>query len=696
MIRYEAHGDIAVISLDNPPVNGLGWSTRRAAVDALDRAAADSDITAVVLTGSGRAFSAGADIREFNTPKSTQAPNLHDLLSAVESSPKPVIAAINALALGGGLELALAAHYRVASAESEVGLPEVKIGIMPGSGGTQRLPRAVGLERALNMIVSGGSVRAKELVDTRLFDRIIEGELLAGALAFAREVSTRGGPHPRVRDLKVEHPNADGFLEFARSAVAATAKNFPAPLKCIDAIEASVKKPFEEGLREERAGFFALVETSESKSLRHAFFAERAAAKVSELGPEAKPRPVKSVAVIGAGTMGAGIATAFLNGGFPVTLLESGQETLERGLKAIRGNYDGSVKKGRLTAAQVDERLGRLRATLSYDHLQSADLVIEAAFEEYAVKEAIFGKLDAVARPGAILATNTSTLDVNRIAAITRRPQDVLGMHFFSPAHVMRLLEVVRGAKTAPDVLATVMGLAPKIGKVSVVSGVCDGFIGNRMLEPYFRQSFFLLEEGALPEQIDRAAERFGIAMGPFRMSDLAGNDIGWAIRKRHAKEGRDLPPAKAADLLCEQGRFGQKTGAGWYDYKPGERNAYPSVAVTEMVRECSRATGVPARKIADEEIVERLVYALVNEGARILEEGIAARASDIDVVYLNGYGFPLSRGGPMFYADSVGIYNVVRSMRRFARGYQGGAWKPAGLLERLAETGGTLNGSGS
>jgi 3-hydroxyacyl-CoA dehydrogenase len=696
MIRYETRSGVAVISFDNPPVNGLGWSTRYATVEALDRAAADPDVTAVVLTGSGRVFSAGADIREFNTPKSAQAPNLHDLLAAVESSPKPVVAAINVLALGGGLELALCAHYRVASPDSEVGLPEVKIGVLPGAGGTQRLPRAVGLERALNMIVSGSAVKAKELAETRLFDKIIEGELLAGAVAFARDVGARGGPHPRIRDLEVEHPNADGFLEFARGAVAAVAKNFPAPLKCIDAVAASLKKPFEEGLREERAGFLALVETPESKSLRHAFFGERAAAKVSDLGPEVKLRPINTVAVIGAGTMGAGIATAFLNGGFPVILLEAGQQALDRGVKTIRGNYDGSLKKGRLTAAQVDERLGRLRRTLSYEELRSADLVVEAVFEEYAVKEAVFGKLEAVARPDAILASNTSTLDVNRIAAITKRPQDVLGMHFFSPANVMRLLEVVRGAKTAPDVLATVMGLAPKIGKVAVISGVCDGFIGNRMLEPYFTQSFFLLEEGALPEQIDRAVERFGFAMGPFRMGDLAGNDIGWAIRKRRAQERPDLPSSKVADLLCERGRFGQKTGAGWYDYRPGDRTAYPSAAVTGIIREHSRATGVPARKIADEEIVERLVYALVNEGAHILEEGIAARASDIDIVYLNGYGFPLFRGGPMFYADTVGIYNVVRSMRRFARGYQGGAWKPAALLERLAESGRTLNGSAS
>jgi len=695
MIRYDTQDGLAVISFDNPPVNGLGWSTRRAVVEALDRAAADSRVTAIILTGSGRVFSGGADIREFNTPKSMQAPTLHDLLAAVESSSKPVIAAINVLALGGGLELALCAHYRVASPDSEVGLPEVKIGLLPGAGGTQRLPRAVGLERALNMIVSGAPVRAKELAGKRLFDKIIERDLLAGALAFARDVGARSGPHPRIRDLKVEHPNADGFLEVARGAVAAAAKNFPAPLKCIDAVAASVK-PFEEGLREERAGFLALLETSESKSLRHAFFAERTAGKLRDASPEVKPRSVSHIAVIGAGTMGGGIATVFLNAGFPVTLLEAGQEALDRGLKTIRSNYDGSVKKGRLTAAQKDERLARLRPTLSYDELRRADLVIEAVFEEYATKEVVFGKLDAVARPGAILATNTSTLDVNRIAAITKRPQDVLGMHFFSPAQVMRLLEVVRGAKTAPDVLATVMGLAPKIGKVAVVSGVCDGFIGNRMLEPYFRQAFFLLEEGALPEQVDRAVEKFGFAMGPFRMSDLAGNDIGWAIRKRRAKERPDLPSSKVADLICERGRFGQKTGGGWYDYKPGDRTAHSSPAVTEMVSEYSRSTGLPARRIADEEIVERLVYALVNEGAHILEEGIAARASDIDIVYLNGYGFPLFRGGPMFHADTVGLYNVVRSMRRFARGYQGGVWKPAPLIERLAEAGGTLNGSTS
>jgi 3-hydroxyacyl-CoA dehydrogenase len=692
--QYDLKDGVAVISLDNPPVNGLGWSTRRAAVELLDRAAADPGIAAVVLTGAGKAFSAGADIREFNTPKAAQAPTLYDLLAAVEASPKPIVAAINALALGGGLELALAAHYRVASPETQVGLPEVKIGVLPGAGGTQRLPRAVGLEIALNMIVAGTSIRAADLGSTRLFDRLIEGDMLGGALAFAREVVARGGPHPLIRDWKVEHPNPDGYLAFARRAVVALAKNFPAPLKCIDAVAASVSKPFEEGLREERAGFFLLVQTTESKSLRHAFFAERAAAKIPDVGSEVTPRRISNVAVIGAGTMGGGIATAFLNAGFPVTLLEADQRALDKGLETLRGEYQKSVKKGKLTISQTEERLGRLKSTLCFDDLRSADLVIEAVFEDYAVKEGVFRKLDAVAHPGAILATNTSTLDVNRIAAITARPQDVLGMHFFSPAHVMRLLEVVRAAKTAPEVLATVVGLAPKIRKVAVVSGVCDGFIGNRMIEQYMRQALFLLDEGGLPEQVDRAMEEFGFAMGPFRMSDLAGNDIGWAIRKRRAQERPAFVYSRTADLLCERGRFGQKTDAGWYDYRPGERTAYPSQVVAQMLREHARSIGMSARRIEDEEIVGRLVYALVNEGARILEEGIAARASDIDTVYLNGYGFPLHRGGPMFYADTVGPYNVLRSMRRFGRGYQGGAWEPAPLIERLAESGGTFSGS--
>jgi 3-hydroxyacyl-CoA dehydrogenase len=696
--RYETRDGVAIVSLDNPPVNGLGLATRTGIVEGIDRAGKDPGVSAIVITGVGRTFSAGADIREFNTPKAGQAPTLWTMLEVIENSTKPVVAAIHSLVLGGGLEMALAAHYRVAAPGAQVGLPEVKIGVLPGAGGTQRLPRAVGLEIALNMIVSGAVVKSEELAGTRLFDQILKGDLLTGALAFARDIARRTGPHPRIRDWKIEHPNAEGFIGFARTAVAAASKNFPAPLKCVDVLEAAVKKPFEEGLRIELEAFLALLQTPQSRALRHAFFGERAAAKIPDVGPETEPRAIRSVAVIGAGTMGGGISMNFLNAGIPVTLVEAQRDALDRGVDTIRKNYGNTVKKGKLTLEQLEQRMSLLRPTLSYDDIREADLVIEAVFEDYGVKESVFKKLDALAKAGAILATNTSTLDLNRIAGFTQRPQDVVGLHFFSPANVMKLLEVVRGAKTGKDVLLTVMGLSAKIGKTAVVAGVCDGFIGNRMIEQYMRQAGFLLDEGALPQQVDRAIEAFGLAMGPFRMSDLAGNDILWAIRKRQHAERPELKYSKTADLLCEQGRFGQKTGAGWYDYKPGDRTAYPSKQVEELILAHSRTLKAGRRAIPDEEVVDRLVYSLVNEGAKILEEGIAARASDIDIVYLNGYGFPVWRGGPMLYADMVGPYNVLRAIRGYAArsateyAYQGQAWEPAPLLVRLAETGGMFN----
>ncbi len=700
--RYEVRDGVAIITLDNPPVNGLNLPTRTAVVEGIDRANQDPAVSAIVLTGAGRAFCAGADIREFNTPAAAQEPTLWTMLSTIERSTKPIVAAIHSMALGGGLETSLAAHYRLALRGSQVGLPEVKIGLLPGAGGTQRLPRAVGLETALNMIVSGVPVKVEELAKTRLFDRILDGDLLEGAIAFARDVGAKGAPHPKVRDWKIEHPNAEGFIEVARMAVAAVSKNFPAPLKCVDAVETAVKKPFEAGLQFELDAFFTLVRTPESNALRHAFFGERAASKIPDVESNIQLRPVQRVAVIGAGTMGGGITMNFLNAGIPVTLVEARQDALDRGAQAIRTNYDNTARKGKLTAEQVGQRMGLLSPTLSYEAIREADLVIEAVFEDYGVKESVFKQIDALAKPGAILATNTSTLDLNRIAAFTQRPQDVVGLHFFSPANVMKLLEVVRGAKTAKDVLATVMGLSSKIGKTAVVSGVCDGFIGNRMIEQYFRQAGFLLDEGALPQQVDRAIEAFGFAMGPFRMSDLAGNDISWAIRKRRYVEKPEVIYSKTADLVCERGRFGQKTGAGWYDYKPGDRTAQPAPQVEELIVGQSRALKLNRRAIPDEEIVGRLVYALVNEGAKILEEGIAARASDIDIVYLYGYGFPLWRGGPMLYADSVGPFNVLRAIRSYAAraaseyGYQGQAWDPAPLLVRLAQTGQVFNRSES
>ncbi|KWF97279.1 3-hydroxyacyl-CoA dehydrogenase [Burkholderia diffusa] len=692
-VDYSTRDGVAVITLNNPPVNGLGLSTRQGVMDALDRAAQDPSITAIVLTGAGRAFSGGADITEFNTPKALQEPTLHTVIRAVEASAKPVVAALHSVVMGGGLELALGAHYRVAAPGAQIALPEVKLGLLPGAGGTQRLPRAVGLETALNMIVSGAPVPSEQLATSGLFDEMADGDLLDAAVAFARKVGAQKGPHPRVRDRKIVHENAAGFIQFARNSARAAAPNFPAPHKCIDAIEAGVLNGFDKGSVAERDGFVALMMTPESRALRHAFFGERAASKIPDVPADTPVREIRRVGVIGAGTMGGGIAMNFINAGLPVTLLETKQDALDRGLATIRKNYDAQVKKGKLTQQKLDARMALIAPTLSYDDLKDADLIVEAVFEELGVKEQVFGRLDAVAKSGVILASNTSTLDIDKIAAFTKRPQDVVGMHFFSPANVMKLLEVVRGAQTAKDVLATVMAVAKKIRKTAVVSGVCDGFIGNRMIEQYIRQALFMLEEGALPAQVDRAIEKFGFAMGPFRMSDLAGNDIGWAIRKRRYVEQPDLHYSKIADRLCEQGRFGQKTGGGWYDYVPGERKAKPSALVDEMVVAYSKERGVERRKIGDDEIVERLVFALVNEGAKILEEKIASKASDIDMVYLTGYGFPLWRGGPMLYADMVGLYNVERAIRRYAAAPNGDAWQLAPSIVELAKAGRGFNG---
>ena len=691
---YRVEGPVAVITLDNPPVNGLGHAVRQAVMEGLQHAQADDAVRAIMITGANKVFSGGADIREFNTPKALAAPTLRELILAAEASAKPVIAAIGGACMGGGLELSLGCHYRVAAPEAKLGLPEVKLGLIPGAGGTQRLPRAVGVERALEMIVSGNPVAAAKLAGTGLLDEVIPGDFDAGALAFAQRVVAESRPPRRVRDVAIESPGK-AFFEAARQKAAAANPHFTAPLRCIDAVEAAVTKTFDEGIAFERATFLALLESPESKAMRHAFFGERAAGKIADVPPDTALRTVSRVAVIGAGTMGGGIAMAFLNAGLPVAILETTQEALDRGVATIRRNYEGAVKRGKLDAGELDARMRRLSPTLSYDAIKDADLAIEAVFEDMAVKEAVFRKLDGVMKPGAILATNTSTLDVNRIAAATSRPEDVVGLHFFSPANVMRLLEVVRGEKTAKDVLATVMQLARRIGKVAVVSGVCDGFIGNRMVEQYLRQAMFLLEEGATPAQVDGALERFGMAMGPFRMSDLAGNDIGWAIRKRRYAEKPHMAYSRVANRLCEMGRFGQKTGAGWYRYEAGGREALPDPAVDAMLAAYRKEKGLTARPIGDQEIVDRCVYALTNEGARILEEGIAARASDIDMVYLTGYGFPRHRGGPMLHADLEGLGAVAAKLEAFAAAGAGDAafWKPAPLLASLAAAGKTFNG---
>ncbi len=693
---YEVRGQVAVITLNNPPVNGLGHATRLAVAEGIEQAENDPAVKAIVVTGAGKAFSGGADIREFGSPKALAEPNLGSLITRVEACTKPVVAAIHSVAMGGGLELALGCHYRVTAPGAKIALPEVKLGLLPGAGGTQRLPRALGVEPALNMIVSGEPVNSELLAQVPgqvLFQKLIDGDLIDGAVQFAMEIADKR-PLPRVRDIKAQHPEAQAFFQFARNTVGAMSKNFPAPLQCVETVANAVSMKFEDGMRAERDAFQQLMLTPESKALRHAFFAERAASKIPDVPEDTPLRKVERVAIIGAGTMGGGIAMNFLNAGIPVTILEMKQEALDRGVATIRKNYEAQVKKGKLKEDRYAQRMALLDTTLNYGDIGGADLVIEAVFEDIGVKEQVFKQLDEVMKPGAILASNTSTLDVDKIAAFTKRPQDVIGTHFFSPANVMKLLEVVRGAATAKDVLATVMALGKKIRKTCVVSGVCDGFIGNRMIEQYSRQAGFLLEEGCTPQQVDKAVERFGFAMGPFRMGDLAGNDVGWYIRKRRYQEKPDLRYSKTADLLCEMGRFGQKTGAGWYDYQPGKRDAIPSKTVLGMIEMHRAALGIEPRKISDEEIVHRLVYALVNEGARILEEGIALRASDIDMVYLTGYGFPLWRGGPMCYADTVGLYNVVQVMKRFARNPHDDAkfWEPAPLLKRLADQGKGFN----
>ncbi len=693
--QYTTQDEIAVITFANPPVNGLGHALRTGIVEAVRRAEADPAVKSIVLTGAGSAFSGGADIREFNTPKALAEPNLGTVIRVVENAAKPVVAAIQGVCMGGGLELALGCHYRVAAADAQIALPEVKLGLIPGAGGTQRLPRLVPLETAVNFIVAGNPVPAARFQGTRLFDLVVEGDLLQRAVAFAREVVANDRGRPRVRDLKVEAPDGEAFLRFARNMAQAASRNFPAPVKCVDAITGVIRLPFDEGVREERRIFVELLQSPESRALRHAFFGERAASKIPDVPADTPLREINSAAVIGAGTMGGGIAMNFANAGIPVTVLETSQEALDKGIATVRGNYEASAKKGRLAPADVEKRMGLIRPTLSYDDIKDADIVIEAVFEDMAVKEKVFRRLDEVMKPGAILASNTSTLDIDRIAEFTSRPQDVIGTHFFSPANVMKLLEIVRGAKTGKDVLATTMSLSKRLRKTGVVSGVCDGFIGNRMVEQYFRQAGYLVEEGASPQQVDRAVEKWGFAMGPFRMGDMAGNDVGWYIRKRRYQERPDMKYPRFMDKVCELGRYGQKTGAGVYRYEKGRRDPIPDPAVDELIARHREEIGVKTRRIDDDEIVHRLVLALVNEGAAILEEGIALRASDIDMVYLTGYGFPLHRGGPMLYADMMGLYNVVDRMKQFAANPHGDPafWTPAPLLAKLAAEGRSFNG---
>jgi len=683
-VHYEVRGPVAVIQIDHPPVNGLGHAVRQGIAGGFERALDDPKVGTIVLTGTGAVFSGGADIREFGTPAVLAPPTLLDLIELAEKSFKPVVSAINGVCMGGGLELSLACHYRVATPGASMGLPEVRIGLIPGAGGTQRLPRAVGAAKALQMITTGRSVGAEEALACGLVDRIVPDHTFQGVIDFAREIAGRPLARLRERDVALPAGVAPGaWFAQARAQVALTARGLTAPGKCVDAVEAACTLPFDEGLRVERGLFIERMQSQESRALRHAFFAERAAARIPDIPQDTPLRPIGRAGVIGFGTMGGGIAMTLANAGLPVRVLEVDRARIERGLSACRAHWEAGARKGKLSADRVLARRALLAPTLAIEDLADCDLVIEAAFEDLAIKEDLFRRLDRVMKPGAILATNTSTLDVDRIAAVTRRPQDVIGMHFFSPAHVMRLMEVVRAEKTARDVLATAMDFARRIGKVAVVSAVCDGFIGNRMLDAYLRQSLFLIDEGAAPAQIDAALERFGMAMGPFAMSDLAGNDIGYAIRQRRYRERPQVAYSRIADRVVELGRLGQKTGSGWYRYELPDRTPRPDPQIDALIDAWRREIGVVARSIGDDEIVDRCLLALVNEGARLLDEGVALRAGDIDVVYLNGYGFPAAHGGPMFWAQSRGLEQVAARMREFARNPHADPafWQPAPLL---------------
>jgi 3-hydroxyacyl-CoA dehydrogenase len=692
--QYQVRDGIAVITMNSPPVNGMGYDLRVSVMEGLRKAEADASVRALILTGTAKAFSGGADIREFNTPKAWQTPSLRDLNDAQDKLTKPLVGAIGGFALGGGLELALGCHYRVAAPRAQLGLPEVKLGLLPGSGGTQRLPRVVPVADALKMMTSGAPITSEKALEFGLVDEVTSGDLLEGALAFAKRLVADGKGPRRIRDMKAKlEGDAKAFFEQARAQVAKESRGHPAPLEILACIEASVNLPFDQGIKEETTRFHKLEDSVESKAMRHMFFAERQTTKIPDIPEDLPLREIRQAAIIGAGTMGGGITMSLVNVGIPVTLIEVKQEALDRGLETIRKNYAMTVSRGRLDQADMDRRMALITPKVGLEAAKDADIIIEAVFERMDVKEDVFRKLDKIARPGAILATNTSMLDVNRIAAFTSRPQDVVGTHFFSPANVMRLLEVVRAEKTAKDVLATTLKLGKAIKKVPVVSGVCDGFIGNRMLEKYSQQAMFLLDEGATPWQVDNALQNWGLAMGVFAMWDLAGNDIGYDIRKRRYVDQPEMFYPKLADRVVELGRYGQKTGKGWYVYDPATRKRTPDPEIEKMLVDYRKEIGVIPRQISDEEIIERCMFALANEGAHILEEGIALRASDIDMVYLTGYGFPAYRGGPMFHADTVGLAKVLAAMEHYARGYHGDQWKISPLLRKLATDGKSFNG---
>lgn len=689
-ITYSRVGTVAVIVLTNPPVNSLGAPTRQALQLAFRSALADPEVEAIVITGSGKLFSGGADISEFQADLGE--PGLPDLLREIELSPKPVTAAINGIALGGGLELALVCHFRVAVAKARLGLPEVSIGVIPGAGGTQRLPRLIGVERALDIITSGKPVSAAAALNSGLIDRILPGDdgFLDEAIAFARaRLDTGSATNARAVE-RAETPSESDFFETARAKVGKANRGRVAPLRALDSVINSTLLPLDEGLAEETRIFLECNASAEARALQHIFFAERKAAHIRNMPSDVRSRPLAKVAIIGAGTMGGGIAMNFLNAGIPVVLVDMNNEALTRGLSAIRNNYAISVARGRFTADDVEARLGLLEGVTGYDAVDDADLVIEAVFENLDVKKKVFAELDRMAKPGALLATNTSTLDVDAIAAATNRPQDVIGLHFFSPANVMRLVEIVRGRESAPDAVKTALDMCKRIGKVGVVVGVCFGFVGNRMLEPYSRETHRLLLEGATPEAIDRILTDFGMSMGPFAMYDMAGIDVGALVRKENrAAIGHDPSYCRLGDLLAERGESGQKNGRGFYVYQGRERHSNPELP--ELIEREAKALGIARRSISDQEIFERCLFPLIDEGIRILEEGIAQRPGDIDVIWCNGYGFPNWRGGPMHWADEYGLDRIYAALTGYRQslGEHGRLWfDPSSTLGKLAGTG--------
>ena len=694
LVQLTTDNGIAIITINNPPVNALSPGVPEGIAEAVEKINSDPSVQAAVLIGGGRTFIAGADIKEFGkitSGKTAGTLDLPTLLLRIEDCRKPVVMAIHGTAFGGGLELAMAGHYRVASPGAQVGQPEVKLGIIPGAAGTQRLPRLAGIEKAVEMCAGGNPIKTEEAATLGIVDRLIEGDLLKGAVAFAREIAANPAPRTRERNEKLGQPeqNASIFTA-ARDAARKKQRGLKAPLAAIDAVEAAAQQSFDEGCKTERKLFMDCLFSDQSKAMIHVFFGDREVAKIPDIPKETPLIPVNRAAVVGAGTMGGGIAMVFANAGIPVILKETDPAALDRGMANIRKNYETSVKRGRFTQQFVDERLKMITPTLTYDGFETADMVTEAVFEGMALKKQIFGELDRICKPGAILASNTSTLNLDEIAGSTSRPQFVIGTHYFSPANVMRLLEIVRCKASSKEVIATCMQLSKKLGKVGVLVGNCRGFVGNRMFHPYVRESVFLVEEGASVEAVDNALYEFGMAMGPLAVGDLAGLDVGWRIRKEYRHlEKPGIRQAMAGDKLCELGRYGQKTGAGWYKYDENRR-AIPDPEVAAMVKKWAADAGIRQREISPAEIVDRCVYALVNEGARILEEGYALRAVDIDIIYINGYGFPVHRGGPMWYADTVGLKKVYDRVREFEQQH-GELWEPAPLLKQLAEQGKTF-----